>query len=474
MNLGKLAKDFSVAASAQAISLVLSFALSFFVPKFLDVEEFGYWQLFVFYASYSGFLTFGLNDGVYLLNGGKERERIDKRSVSSQFLVSVAMQVMISVIIALIAISRFEQQRQWVVLLFSVYTFLFNLSGYLGYLFQAMNETRLFSLSTIIAKGAYFIPLFALLCVRADSFVPYAVFYAAAQAVALLYCLYKAQDILRVEKLTVRVTLGEAKNSVSVGIKLMLANISSMLILGSMRFLADMFWGVEVFGEISFSLSLVNLFIVFVSQLAMVLFPALRQLRKDQLDRFFSAMRLFLGIALPAAYLLSYPIRALVSWWLPQYSTSLAYFSLLLPICVFDSKMSLLGTTFFKVLRKEGCLLFLNACSVAASLLLTLTGILVVGDTTFVLLSVVLVIMARSFAAELFLAKDGHMGNPSIKLILSEVGVTTIYLIATSLLDMTTSFVVTCAAYAIHLGINRRLIRSLARQVQLRLKDGKK
>lgn len=473
MNLSKLAKDFSIAATAQALSLVLSFALSFFVPKFLEVEEFGYWQLFVFYSSYSGFLTLGLNDGVYLLNGGTERGRIDKSSVSSQFLVSVALQATIAVFVALIAITCFEQQRQWVVFLFAVYTLLYNLSGYLGYLFQAMNETRLFSLSTILAKGTYFIPLFALLCIRADSFVPYAVFYTAAQAAALLYCLYNARDILCAEKLTARAALGEAKHSASVGIKLMLANISSMLILGSMRFLADMFWGVEVFGEISFSLSLVNLFIVFVSQLAMVLFPALRQLRKRQLDQLFSAMRIFLGIALPAAYLLSYPIRAFVSWWLPQYSASLAYFSLLLPICVFDSKMSLLGTTFFKVLRKEGYLLFLNACSVAASLSLSLFGILFVNNATFVLLSAVLVIMVRSFTAELFLAKDEHMGSPSIKLILSEVGTTAIYLLAASFLDMTTSLVVTCAAYTIHLVINRRSIYSLAKQVQLRLKGGK-
>lgn len=474
MNLRKLARDFSVAASAQAISLVLSFALSFFVPKFLGVEEFGYWQLFVFYASYSGFLTFGLNDGVYLLNGGTERNRIDKGSVSSQFFVCMAMQITISVIVALVAITCFEQQRQWVVLLFAVYTLFFNLSGYLGYLFQAMNETRIFSLSTIISKGSYFIPLLALLCIREDSFVPYAVFYTVAQATALAYCLFKARDILSAAKLPAREALSKAKRSIAVGIKLMLANISSMLILGSMRFLADTFWGVEVFGEISFSLSLVNLFIVFVSQLAMVLFPALRQLRRSQLDQLFSAMRLSLGIALPAAYLISYPIRVFVSWWLPQYSDSLAYFSLLLPICVFDSKMSLLGTTFFKVLRKEGHLLFLNACSVAASLSLSLIGILAVDNVTFVLLSVVLVIMARSFTAELFLAKAEQLGNPNVKLIASEIGVTAIHLRATILFDSSMSFAITCLAYVIHLGINRRSIFSLTEQIKTRLEGGKK
>lgn len=474
VNFKKLLQDFSVAASAQLTSLVLSFALSFFVPKFLGVEEFGYWQLFIFYAGYSGFLTFGLNDGVYLLNGGIRRDEIDKDAVASQFFFEAAVQVLIAVLVAFAAVLCFNEQRQLVILLFAVYTLLFNLSGYLGYLFQAMSETRLFSLSTIISKGVFFIPLLALLCIKVDSFVPYAVSYTIAQGCALAFCLYNARDILKEAKLSAIETVRRATTSISVGMKLMLANISSMLILGVMRFFADAFWGVEVFGEISFSLSLVNLFIVFVSQLSMVLFPALRQLKNQQLSYFFGAMRTCLGAILPLAYLLAFPVKALVSWWLPQYADSLMYFSILLPVCIFDSKMSLLGTTFFKVLRKEGQLLILNASSVIASLTFSLIGVLIIDSVDFVLFSLVFVLAARSVAAEMYLTRSGRMGVLNKKLIISEVSITAIYLIVTCLLEPLYAFFASFAVYVIHITINRSQIKELLNNINARMKERSK
>ena len=56
---------------AQTISLLLSLIISFIVPKFLGVEEFGYWQLFVFYSSYVNIAQLGISDGLYLRLGGE-------------------------------------------------------------------------------------------------------------------------------------------------------------------------------------------------------------------------------------------------------------------------------------------------------------------------------------------------------------------------------------------------------------------
>ena len=59
------------AFAAQGLSFALSVLMSIIVPKVLSLNDFGYWQLFIFYTSYVGFFHFGFNDGVYLLNGGK-------------------------------------------------------------------------------------------------------------------------------------------------------------------------------------------------------------------------------------------------------------------------------------------------------------------------------------------------------------------------------------------------------------------
>ena len=31
--------------------------MSFVVPKLLDIDNYGYWQLFIFYATYAGFFA---------------------------------------------------------------------------------------------------------------------------------------------------------------------------------------------------------------------------------------------------------------------------------------------------------------------------------------------------------------------------------------------------------------------------------
>jgi hypothetical protein len=73
MNFNTLARNIAVAFLAQGVSFFASIAMSLLVPKVLGVETYGYWQLFGFYASYSGFFMLGLNDGIYLIEGGKTR-----------------------------------------------------------------------------------------------------------------------------------------------------------------------------------------------------------------------------------------------------------------------------------------------------------------------------------------------------------------------------------------------------------------
>lgn len=66
MNKKSLIRNLIYAFSAQGISLILSVLMSMIVPKLLGVEDYSYWQLFIFYIGYVGFSHFGLTDGIYL------------------------------------------------------------------------------------------------------------------------------------------------------------------------------------------------------------------------------------------------------------------------------------------------------------------------------------------------------------------------------------------------------------------------
>lgn len=465
MDLKLLAKNAAVAFAAQGISLFASVAMSLIVPKVLGVTTYAYWQLFVFYTSYSGLFQFGLNDGIYLIEGGKTRDQINKKAVNTQFSVAVLIQFVIGACIAAIAaVMAPEPERFFVLIAFGVYTFIFNLQGFLGYVYQAINETRLFSLASIIERLFFLLSMFALVVFGVDSFIPYIIFYSTSKMISLVYCAYQARDFLFAGHLGLRKALPLASGSIKVGIGLMVANVASMLILGLMRLLIDGAWGIEVFGRVSFALSMVNFFITFVAQASMVLFPALRQGTESERRLFYRVVRDLLEILLPVVYLLYFPMVAVLVLWLPQYATSMVYFAFLLPICVFDTKMDICCTTYFKVLRKERLLLVVNVTTCACSAIASSLGVYLLSSLDAVLAGVVVCIMGRSLWSERYLNK--HLGVPGSAVAVEEVVLTLAFVLLSTQLPALVAFACYAFFYFIYLVINRDKAAELVNRIK--------
>lgn len=371
MNSKRLLSNMSYAFGSQGISLIVSAIMSLVVPKILGVTEFGYWQLFIFYTGYSGFLLFGLNDGIYLLEGGKSRAQIDKSSISGQFIIACAFQLLVGLFIAIYACTLGDEaSRQFVLLALAYYIIVYNLSGMLGYLFQALNETKLYSLSIMLDRLVFLAPLLLSIILQVKEFQYYIISYCASKTIALIYCVLNAKDILVSPSNNTTSLISQLLMSIKAGFPLMLANIADSLMLGVARLFIDNHWGIDSFGQVSLAISLVNFFIVFVSQASMVLFPMLRMCQKDEQCRAYVRIRDVLEVCFPAAYLLYFPIVSGLEVWLPSYASSLKYFALLLPLCVFNTKMSLCCTTYMKVLRKERLLLLINLIAVLMSAVL--------------------------------------------------------------------------------------------------------
>ncbi len=83
---------------SQLVSVGFGFLMSLYIPKFIGIEEFSYWQLFLFYAGYTGVLQLGLNDGLYLRYGGQILTKDECESISSQLWLSIGIISLICVI----------------------------------------------------------------------------------------------------------------------------------------------------------------------------------------------------------------------------------------------------------------------------------------------------------------------------------------------------------------------------------------
>ena len=465
MNIKSTARNLLVAFGAQGISMLASIVMSLLVPKVLGVYEFGYWQLFIFYASYVGFFHFGLNDGIYLLNGGEARERIDKSAIRSQYYTATLLQLVLACLIVIFTIIYIqESERSFVLICFSIYMVICNLASYLGFVFQAMNETRLFSFSVVLDRLAFLVPLLAMVVLRVSDFRPYVVAYLVSKTISLAWCCWEARDILSAPPLGAAESVRESVASIRVGFKLMVANVADMLILGVARALVDAAWGIEAFGRVSFSLSLVNFFITFVTQASMVLFPALRQSGEGERRAVYRGMRDAMEAAFPAVYALYFPMAWLLSAWLPQYAESMRWLAVLLPVCVFNTKMDVCCTTYFKVLRRERTLLAVNVVTVAASAVTSLVGVFALGSLEAVLVGAVCCIAARSAWSEL--ALDRELGVARSPMLVPELLLTAAFVLLALLLPGAWALPAYCVLYGAYLLANRSEVASIVARVR--------
>lgn len=439
---------------AQGISLLASLFMSFIMPKYLGISEYSYWQLFIFYAGYVGFFHFGFNDGIYLRLGGRKYEELDYELIGTQFKLFFFMEGFMSLIVITVAnLSVTNPERRFIWMVTALYLLFSNLATCLGFLLQAVNRTRAFSFSVILDRIFVLSSILLLLLGKQDHFEPFIITYTLSKAASLFYCIWMTRAVVFSHLTDIRKAFSDMTINFSVGIKLTVANIMSMLILGIGRIIIDNIWGIEAFGKVSLSLSLANFFLLFIQQVSMVLFPALRRTEENQQRKIYHKLRTYLSLLLPAAFIAYFPLKIIVSWWLPQYNESLKYLALLLPLCTFDGKMQMLCNTYLKVLRQEKKLLQFNLCAFFVSLCLGACSGYIFHKMDCVVLAMVLSIIFRSIIAELFLAKQ--MGLKIRKSIALEIALVLIFMASTWFLDGLPAFGITAAAYGSYLFLNK-------------------
>ena len=399
-------KNLLYAFVAQGLSFILSALMSIIVPKVLSVNDFGYWQLFIFYTSYVGFFHFGFNDGIYLLNGGKNYDELNYNEIGGAFWISFFVQLILGVVFAIIC-SFFNMDFSRKLVLYStvIYMLIFNSSFCLGYIFQATNDTKTYSKSVMIDKICFMFLLFFLLLFKINNYIWFIVAYIISKFISYIYSIYYGKEIFFVKNILIRKSIRCYIESVRVGFNLTIASVASMLILGIGRMIIDYVWGIEEFAKFSLVLSLASFAIMFISQVSMVLFPSLRQVSKEQQKNIYYKFRSVLSVVLPMIFVVSIPVKVIMQIWLPEYSNSLNYLILALPICFFDAKMNLLCNTYFKVLREEKYLRKINISSFIFSIVFCSICGFCLKNSVMVLLSMVCAITFRSIVSEMHLAK---------------------------------------------------------------------
>ncbi len=386
---------------ANGLSFLISAIITFIVPKILNVENYSYIQLYIFYTSYISYLHYGWVDGIRLRYGGIYYEKIDKSLFNSQILMYSVLQILVSLIALIVIINIGFTGNKLIAMIAVTFCMLTRLPRIMPqYILEMSNRIKECANITIIEKVTYFLLTIAVIITKHASIVSLLACDLVAQVISGLYAFICCKDILKAKPVALNTALIEVKENVSAGIKLTIANISSLLIIGIVRQFIEFQWDISTFGKLSLTISISNLLMVFIRAIAMVMFPTLRRISKEKLTDIYVKMRTAIMVPLLLMLVFYYPLKVVISSWLPQYSDSLKYMAILFPMCIFESKMSMLIETYLKTLRLENLLLKINIATVLFSLIITFINTCVLHNLNLSVLSIVILLAFRSIVAE--------------------------------------------------------------------------
>ncbi len=445
----KLLLNSSYAIVSNLLSLLVSTLVILVLPKLIGVEDYGYWQLYLFYTSYVGFAHLGWIDGIYLKYGGEEYSALDKQKFFSQFIAYSIFQFFISILIYIFGHTiDLGAGKEFIVDMLSLTLFTTNLRFFVIYILQTTNLIKESSRIMILDRLLYVFLLLGLIINGIYSYRLMIVVDVIGRLFSLIYGMYLCREIVIQKFDTFRIDFREIFDNIKIGSNLMLSNVASMLVIGIVRFGIEKRWDVSTFGKISLTLSISNLIMTFINAVGIVIFPLLKRTDEDELPNLYVKMRNYLMLILLGSLILFFPLKLILSTWLPNYLESIIFMSLLFPISSFEGKMALLINPYMKAYRMEKVILFVNVVSMLLSVVLTIITTFIFANIELAALSITVLLFLRSFIAEMLLSKTL---NISVRLdLLLEVLLVTSFIAFAWFLPTLTSVLLYFMVYSIY------------------------
>lgn len=406
-------KNLTYAFSANGLMMIFAIISVLFFPKILGLKEYGLWQLYLFYFSFCGLLPLGWLDGIYLRYGGKTFERLNGKLLPLQYIFFCIFTTVELILLELLIQNFTEDIDKLYVLKYLFFTLLFYIPFcYLRNLLQLSGKIKEFARLVFFDRFIFMLgAISSIVFIRhiSNEFILSDIF---AKFIILLISIYYCRILLN--KLTFNYwekVLIDIKCNIYVGYNLMFANIASMLVFGVIRFGISHEWDIITFGKISLSFSICSFFILFVNSASIVLFPIIKNISIETIKKTYGIFNFSLTFFLLLCLFLYYPLKEILYLWLPKFEDSLIYMSILFPICLFESKMALLISTYLKALRKEKELLRINIFCLGFSFILTFISVYILHLLDLTVFCIIIIIAFRNILAELYMNKILKLKN---------------------------------------------------------------
>ncbi len=364
----KLQANIIKTVGVQAFSVLIGFFINIFLPKLVDVEQYANLQLYFLYGSYAGLFHFGLLDGILIKYAKFDYESIDKEKIRSQLVVLLFVSGFASILFFFVVFLLFQPNNWSLYLAIAISIVVHNVFSYVSCCFQMVNRINGYNLQILFYRIIYAIIVFAFLFigVRESLFFCFCDIFSLLLAVLLTAGNIKGLMLGKITKIPL--IISEARDNIRVGYKILIVNLSFLLLFGFAQFYVQKFYSLEEFGKTAFAFKIINVLSNVVLTVSAICFPALKRIDDDKAADLYHKLRINISPLLLMSLMMYFPMRKILLLWLPKYSESVIYIAYLLPTIVFSTIISIFGNNYLRVKRKEQ--LLLQVCLLADILLL--------------------------------------------------------------------------------------------------------
>ena len=355
------ARDVATMSVGTVLAAVFSTLLVFLIPRLVSVEDFGYWRLFLLYASYTGFLHLGFADGALLRWAGQSLEALrPELRPSLKFLFWQQVTLLVSG--SAITWWLLHSNARFVGMAVLTYALVYNVNALLQYSLQARRRFLPVAAVTAGPTGIFLILTFLWSLHAIPSFRILIVLYVVAATCGLCFLWTQARPQTTSDERSAR-KIG--MQYIAMGWPIVLANTTYGLIQSSDRLVVSATLPIHQFALYSFAVSTMFVPLTAIPAVSQVFFPHLAAVREESRAKAYSLTTWLIVIAWSLLLPYYFVLATFVHRFLPKYQASLPIAGILLFGVVFLAGITILQSTFFKLCGLQRCfLLYATAAAV--------------------------------------------------------------------------------------------------------------
>lgn len=343
-----------------ALGVIKSLILPIIIPT---VEEYGYWQIYLFYISYVLIFSLGFHEGLYLKYGGKDYKELPMEQVAVSIKIQNAF-LLFWTVVAVAFVSFIEDEnRRFAMVAVACTILLSGVTEIFLKLYQSTNQLQKYSKYMFLDKLMFTPVILILFLVGNAGFRLLIIFDLFIRFFITMLLVIDNKELIFVKGSWGKAGWIEWKEDTASGCKILTSNYMAILVTGLGRFMVERFGDISDYAYFSFGTTVTNLVLLLIGAVSLVLFPLLKKLDVNKYKEYYKRVTGF-AVCCEAFFLFSYFIvYLLIQYKLTSYIPSLRYIPLLLVTVYLSGLESLTYGPFLRALRKEKQILLLNILS---------------------------------------------------------------------------------------------------------------